>query len=329
MWPPHVIPFLLLSSFATIASSCSHAGPPPRRSAAALLLLARCPPPCSPPPRSSCSPSTALLLLLYPPCSPPRAPPALRFQASAVSSACSHRKKQRPPPLSRSIPKPPPSFMATHTAASSVAASSTSASRGGGPLTCPGARPAAARLARCGRPPARSAGDGAARSMWTPARVLRQRRRGSLDADARPRAPPAAARLARCEEAAAAARESTERQHGGGGCEGRRRAGLRSARVEPPEVEWACPLPPPSTVALDQRRCGSLHTDARPHARPAAARLAPCGCRPARSAGDEQGGPPVGEQDCRPTCEAEESGGGQKGPYGNTVGEETRSYVCN
>ena len=163
-------------------------------------------------------------------------------------------KKQRPPPPSRSIPKPPPSFMAAHTAASSAAASSTSASRGGDLLTRPGARPAAARLARC-------------------------------------------------EEAAAAARESTERQHGGGGCEGRRCAGLRSARVEPPEVEWACPLPPPSTVALYRRRCGSLHTDARSHARPAAARLAPRGCRPARSAGDEQGGPPTGEQDCRPACE--------------------------
>jgi len=34
--------------------------------------------------------------------------------------------------------------------------------------------------------------------------------------------------------------ESTEGQRGGGGGEGRRRAGLRPARVEPPEVEWRC-----------------------------------------------------------------------------------------
>ncbi|KAG2616150.1 hypothetical protein PVAP13_3NG141283 [Panicum virgatum] len=86
-------------------------------------------------------------------------------------------------------------------------------------------------------------------------------------------------------------------------------------------------------------------------ARPAAARLAPHGRPPARSAGGgaasstrmaaralgrrRAGGPACGRaglQEERGGADRRASRGdqgGQKGPYGNTVGEETRSYVCN
>ncbi|KAG2583977.1 hypothetical protein PVAP13_6KG254806 [Panicum virgatum] len=210
-----------------------------------------------PPPRSSCSPAA------HPPARRHRAPPA---RPPPRSSCCCTRPARRHALLllagSELRPRAPPVLTAAAVQEEAAAAAVPKHPEAAAVLHGSAHRGELGRSLqhlglprrRSPNPPGRSAGGGAARSMRTLAR-------------------------------------STERQHGGGGCEGRRRAGLRSARVEPPEVESACPLPPPSTVALDRRRCGSLHTDARTHARPAAARLAPRGCRPARSAGDEQGGP--------------------------------------
>ena len=226
MWSPHVIPFLLLSSFAP-ATAVPPWAPPAR------TPVRRRAPPARPAPRSSCCCTRPArrhaLLLLAGSELRPRAPPVLTAaavqeaaaaatvpkhpEAAAVLHGSAHRgelgRSLQHLGLPRRRSPNPPGRSAAGGAARSMRGSSSrragihgEAARGRGLRRAPsrgvavgaggaagggvgvsspssidgGARPAAVWLAPHGRPPARSAGGGAARSTRMPARALGRRR---------------------------------------------------------------------------------------------------------------------------------------------------------